>query len=246
MPRGGAARPRRPGTGKTELLARRVSALAGEGVGAQRVAVLVRDEAAAAAMRTRIGLLLHGPYEELAVLTYNGNLRAPAGRFDAAVDGGGFVDLATTADRLAMLLDRAGELELRHHDFRGRPLALFASIIGRIDRLKSERVDAERLAQQWARSLPDDDDGAREREFAALLASHDRMLADRGLFDRGELLFAATRLLEGAQRRAGAGTRRRALRGAAGRRLARLLRRRERELVAAIERCGVPLTRHRR
>ena len=50
-----------------------------------------------------------------------------------------------------MLLERADELELAHHDFRGRPLALFASFIRRIDRLRAELIDATRYAA-WAAS----------------------------------------------------------------------------------------------
>ena len=70
-----------------------------------------------------------------------------------------------------MLLERADELELAHHDFRGRPLALFASFIRRIDRLKAELIDPARYAA-WAEQLTGED-ADRDREFGLLFAAHD-------------------------------------------------------------------------
>ena len=65
----------------------------------------------------------------------------------------------------------------------------------------------------WAVALPDEDDAARsralrEREFAQLYADHDRLLAERGALDVGDLVLRAVGLLRDAAR---ARTRRRPL-----------------------------------
>ena len=54
-----------------------------------------------------------------------------------------FLTPVTPADRLALLLDRIGELSIRRHEIRGNPAPLLASFVSRIDRLKDELVTAE-------------------------------------------------------------------------------------------------------
>ena len=102
-------------------------------------------------------------------------------------------------DRLATLLERIDELPLASHDLRGNPSALLGSIVGRIDRLKDELVTAEDYAA-WAATLPEETEpdrarAAREREFGAIYAAHDRMLAEAGTLDYGDLVVHAFRLL---------------------------------------------------
>ena len=98
-----------------------------------------------------------------------------------------------------MLLERIDELPLASHDLRGNPSALLGSIVQRIDRLKDELVTAGDYAA-WAAKLPEDGEpararAAREREFAAIYAAHDRMLAEAGTLDFGDLVLHAFRLL---------------------------------------------------
>ena len=179
-----------PGSGKTEVLARRVCWLAGEGIGAHRPLVLTGDGAAARRLADRIDDLLDAPHERLSVLTVDGVAAALVADHAAAAGVGELAAIATPAERLALLLDHADQIELRHHDFRGRPLVLFASFIRQIDALKAELIGAAGYGE-WAAGR-----GKREREFAAVFALHDRILADRGLLDDGELLIAAVGLLE--------------------------------------------------
>ena len=120
-----------------------------------------------------------------------------------------------------MLLERIDELPLASHDLRGNPSALLGSIVGRIDRLKDELVTAEDYAA-WAATLPEETEpdrarAAREREFAAIYAAHDRMLAEAGTLDYGDLVLHAFRLLRDQAARARAP--RRPLRARARRRL---------------------------
>ncbi len=171
-----------PGTGKTEVLVRRLVWLADGGLAPHTALVLSSQEG----LRERIELALERPHEELAIYSvaeFCVALLSSEARH-AGIEP--FVDVLSAADRLALLRERADELELAHHDFRGRPLALFASFVRRIDRLKAELIDADVYAA-WAASLPGDA-GRREREFAGVLATHDRILAELGVFDEGGVL----------------------------------------------------------
>ena len=180
-----------PGTGKTEVLVRRVVALADEGLEPHRILVISAQED----LRERIELALERPHEDLAVHSFPELARTLLSleARHAGIDP--FVDVVSSAERLAMLLERADELELSHHDFRGRPLALFASFIRRVDALKAELIDASAYAA-WAEQV-EDATGEREREFAAVFAAHDRMLEARGVFDEGGVLASAVALLRG-------------------------------------------------
>jgi DNA helicase-2/ATP-dependent DNA helicase PcrA len=180
-----------PGTGKTEVLVRRLVWLADRGLEPHSVLVLSSQEG----LRERIELALARAHEELAVYSFSEfcvSLLSAEAR-EAGVDP--FLEVLSPAARLTMLLDRAEELDLHHHDFRGRPLALFAGFVRRIDQLKAELIDAQRFSA-WAATL-EGESGEREREFAAVLGAHDRMLEQLGVYDEGGVLAAAVALLRG-------------------------------------------------
>ena len=187
-----------PGTGKTTVLVERFARLVDTGTPPEDVLVLTASSAAADALKTRIEVALDGrAYEELTVTTFHG-LCAQLLRDEAAEAGvDPFASPVTQGDRLAMLLERMDELPLAQHDLRGNPSAVLGAVVGRIDRLKDELVTASDYAA-WAAALADDARaGAREREieFAAIYAAHDRMLAEAGALDHGDLVLHAFRLL---------------------------------------------------
>ena len=132
-----------PGSGKTEVLLRRLVHLADEGLAPHRILVISAQED----LRERVELALARAHEDLAIHSFPTLCRAllSAEARHAGIDP--FVDVVSPADRLAMLLDRADELELEHHDFRGRPLALFASFVRRIDRAQG-RADRRRALRR--------------------------------------------------------------------------------------------------
>ena len=189
------------GTGKTRVLTRRFAWLVEDGKRPDELLALTFSTPAATEMRERLETLIEAPYEELHVATFH----AFCSRLlvDEALEAGvdPFFSPVTPADRLALLLDRLDELTLRHHEIRGNPAPLLASFVRRIDRLKDEMVGAgdygayaQRLVEQ-----ADDDSAraaaARELEFARLYADHDRLLAERGALDFGDLILRAFRLL---------------------------------------------------
>ena len=159
----------------------------------ESILCLTFSAAAAAGLREQIETRLAlDAFEELAVTTFE-ELCAQLVRDESSETGvDPFATPVTAADRLAMLLERLDDLPLAQHDLRGNPSALLGSLIGRIDRLKAELVTASDYAA-WASTLGDD--GVREREFAAIYAAHDRMLADAGALDRGDLVLHAFRVL---------------------------------------------------
>ena len=180
------------GSGKTTVLAERFLHLVREGAPPESLLVLCYSTAAADALRAELEDRLEGAYEELAVTTFHGFcarlLRDEA--LEAGLDP--FVAPVSAADRLAMLLERIDDLPLRHHDLRGNPSATLGAIVQRIDRLKDELVSADDYAA-WAAALPEE--RAREREFAALYAAHERMLEEAGTLDVGDLVLHSFRLL---------------------------------------------------
>ena len=93
-----------------------------------RVLALTFSTKAAEEMRARAEELLDEPYEELLCSTFH----AFCARLlhEEALEGGfdPFFHPVTQADRLALLMDHADELAIRHHDLRGNPAPFFARI----------------------------------------------------------------------------------------------------------------------
>ena len=189
------------GTGKTQTVVSRFVWLVGQGVPAERILTLTFSAPAAAEMRERLEAELEAPYEELHVETFRSFclrlLQDEA--LEAGVDP--FLTPVTPADRLALLLERIDDLSLREHEIRGNPAPLLASFVARIDRLKDEMISAEdyrayaERAMAAAESDAERTGAARELEFARLYADHDRLLAERGALDFGDLILRAFQLL---------------------------------------------------
>ncbi|WP_354699489.1 DNA helicase [Paraconexibacter sp. AEG42_29] len=188
------------GTGKTSaLLARFAHLTSPEGdVAPEQVLMLTGGEAAADELRARVeDVLGDRGFAELAVHTPSGFaarlLREEA--MEAGIDP--TIGMATSADRLALLLARIDELPLKVHDLAGRPAATLARLLARIDRSKEQLVSADAF-RAWADGLADDDARTvREREFAALYGAHDALLAQLDLLDSGDLVLRAHALLAG-------------------------------------------------
>ena len=189
------------GTGKTAV-AHRALRLAGRaGRRPSAILALTFSSPAAAEMRERLETLLEAPYEELNVSTFHSFCVKLLQRRGARGRRGPVLLAGHPADRLALLLDRIDELSLRHHEIRGNPAPLLASFVARIDRpqgrdgLGRGRRAPGRQRAAGATSDAERARAAREREFARLYADHDRLLAERGALDFGDLILRAFRLL---------------------------------------------------
>jgi DNA helicase II / ATP-dependent DNA helicase PcrA len=190
------------GSGKTRTLLARFAWLVEQGEAPEAILLLARSERAADALRRQVEDAVAQPYEALAVTTVH-DLCARLLREHALAGGvDPFAVAVGRADRLALLLERIDELTIRSHDFRGNPAALIGSFVRRIERLKDELISADDYAA-WAAALATDgepDDAARaraarEREFAEIYRAHDRMLAEAGALDGGDLVIRALALL---------------------------------------------------
>jgi superfamily I DNA/RNA helicase/RecB family exonuclease len=183
------------GTGKTRTLVERFAWLVEHGLDPAGILALTFSAPAADELRARLEAAIERPYEDLMVSTFHSFcarlLREES--MEAGLDP--FTEPITPADRLALMLERIDELPLRLHDFQGNPAALLATFIERFDRLKDELVTAKEYAR-WAESLGEGERAEREREFAALYAAHERLLAEAGALDFGDLVLRAYRLLE--------------------------------------------------
>jgi DNA helicase-2/ATP-dependent DNA helicase PcrA len=170
------------GTGKTEVLSRRLARTATR-------------------LRKRAEVLLEGAYEELWIGTWETVGERLLREHSDAAGLDPFFDVLGPAERLAMLLDRLEELPLRRHEIRGNPAGLLARLLARIDGLKAEAVGPEALVSRAAgleaaaRDAAGLEAARREREFAELFAAHDRILATAGSLDRGDVFLALNCLL---------------------------------------------------
>ncbi len=183
------------GSGKTTALAARYGWLVDEQTVAPEAVIAVTHSAAAAAdLRRLVERRLDRGFAELPIEAAAG--LAARLLHDEMPESGldPFVASFSASDRLAMLIDRIDELSLREHDFAGRPVAMLASIIARIDQQKAALVDSEQFARQ-AEQLTGHQREL-EIEFAALYAAHDRMLAEQNALDSGDMIFGALSLLE--------------------------------------------------
>ena len=189
------------GTGKTRTLVARFAWLVDQGTAPERIALLTATPAMADTARARVEETIERAYEELAVATVPDLCARLLHEESLAAGIDPFAVTVSPADRLALLLERIEELPLRSHDFQGNPAALLASFIERIDRLKAELVTAEEYAA-WAATLPGGDEGdpareeaLRQHEFAEVYRAHDRLLAEMGMLDAGDLVVRTHALL---------------------------------------------------
>ena len=164
------------GTGKTEVLARRLANLVLDGTGPAEVLALASSRAGTRRLRHRAEALLDPPYEELWIGSWETLCERLLRERSAAAGLDPFFDVLGPAERLAMLLDRLDEMPLRSHEIRGNPAGLLAGLLERIDTLK-------------AGADPPDP------ELAELVAAHDRILAAAGSLDRGDVFLTLNKLL---------------------------------------------------
>jgi DNA helicase-2/ATP-dependent DNA helicase PcrA len=164
------------GTGKTEALARRIDALAGEGVGPERILLFASNRPTARRLRLRVETLLDRSSDELWIGTWQELGERLLREHSTAAGLDPFFDVLGRGERLAMLLDRVDDLPLRNQEIRGNPTGLLARLLAQTDELK-------------AGSEPP------EPDLAEFCAAHDRILAESGNLDEGDVFLILNKLL---------------------------------------------------
>src|ERR1700679_2212569 len=134
------------GTGKSELLARRLADLAAAGTAPERTLVFGARRATARRLRDHCEALLDGPYEELWVGSWDELGERLLREHSEAAGLDPFFDVLGRAERLPVLLDRLHSPPLRRHEIRGPPAGLLARLLARIGALEDERGGATSLA----------------------------------------------------------------------------------------------------
>jgi len=188
-----------PGTGKTELLAQRLAHLVATGTRPESILMISSSRTTAARLQARCEALLSGSFEELWIGSWDAIGERLLREYSEEAGLDPFFDVLGRAERLAMLLDRLDQLPLRRHEIRGNPAGLLARLLARIDGLKAARVGPTTLKERAEGASAEDEAGReeirREQEFAELYATHDRILAETGSLDRGDVFLALDCLL---------------------------------------------------
>src|SRR3954452_11544485 len=164
------------GTGKTEALARRLVALAGEDLDPERILLFSSNRPTTQRLRQRLEAMLGRSCEELWIGIWDELGERLLREHSTAAGLDPFFDVLGPAERLAILLDRLDDLPLRSQEIRGNPAGLLARLLTQIDELK-------------AGSEPP------EPELAEFCAAHDRILAESGNLDQGDLFLVLNKLL---------------------------------------------------
>jgi DNA helicase-2/ATP-dependent DNA helicase PcrA len=182
------------GTGKTRVIAARFCWLVSQGCRPERIAVVAPSTARADALRGMLEGTLDRGYEELFVLTPTQLAAVILG--GVGPEFGGIGSTLGPGDRLALLVERIDELSLQRHDFGGNANALLGGFVRRIDRLKAELIGADDYAR-WGAYLEaadgDPSEAAIAAEFAEVYRTHERILAEAGARDSGDLIRDALR-----------------------------------------------------
>ncbi len=183
------------GTGKTRVVAERFRWLVAQGHHPDRIAVVAPSQSRADELRVRLEWGLTQGYDELVVST---PVQLATRLLSDATGGLDTLDpMLQASERFALLMERIDELPLERHDFGGSARALLTGFVRRIDRLKANLIGAEDYAR-WARGLEDRGEpgqAALEREFSEVYRAHERILAQAGVRDAGDLLSDAVRLI---------------------------------------------------
>lgn len=185
------------GTGKTTLLVERAAQLAADG---ERVTAIGFGRTATLRLARRIDATASAHASLIRVVRAS-TLAVELLRRAGAAGADPFLEPLPFADRLVMLLDRIGELPLRRHEIRGDPAGLLTSLLRRIEELKGDGKEAADL-EAWAAELEraagtaaEQERARREREFAAVFATHDRLVREASSIDPRQAAIEAVRLM---------------------------------------------------
>ena len=205
-----------PGTGKTEVITRRVAWLiATKRARPSEILALTFTDRAADAMQARVDLLVPYGHAEAAIHTFHafGDRLAREFAYDLGLPPDPRV--ITRAEAIVLLREHLFELGLDRYRPLADPTRFLGALIDRCGRQKDEGIGtvellahAERLAERAQLALTaapdpasrdvalaDGEAAAAERELAVASEAYQRLLQERGLIDFGDQVAIAHRLL---------------------------------------------------
>lgn len=197
-----------PGTGKTDVVTRRVAWLiATKRARPREILALTFTDNAASEMQARVDLLVPYGQADASIHTFHafGDRLLREYAFELGLPGD--VRLINRAEAIVLLREHLFELGLERYRPLGNPTRFLSAIVELFGRAKDEDVSPEALLgyaeelQARADALPPTDAAvladlaAGRRELASAYASYCRLLAQRGLIDHGDQIALALRLL---------------------------------------------------
>ena len=197
-----------PGTGKTQTLTARVSALLAEGVDPRRILVLTYSNRAASELTDRIAGARGDALAAMWIGTFHGFGLDILHAFGDRIGRTRRPTLLDRASAVALLEDELPRLGLRHHRDMKDPTTLVSNMLDAISRAQDELCDCARYASLAAamRDAADELDGEaraaaveraeRAAEIAVFYAHYEKLKLAGNFIDFGDLVMLAVDLLE--------------------------------------------------
>lgn len=191
-----------PGTGKTEVITRRIAWLiATRRARPAEILALTFTDAAADEMQARVDMLVPYGHAGAAIHTFHalGDRLVREHAFELGLPGD--ARLINRAEAIVLLRDNLFALGLDRYRPLGDPTRFLGAMVDIFGRAKEEGVDATRLAQHAAqlagraRDPAEHDAAAALAEQASAYAAYQHLLGRHGLIDHGDQLGLAARLL---------------------------------------------------
>jgi ATP-dependent DNA helicase UvrD/PcrA len=189
-----------PGTGKTEVVTRRVAWLiATKRARAREILALTFTDNAAQEMQARVDLLVPYGQADAAVHTFHafGDRLLREYAFELGLPGD--IRLINRAEAIVLLREHVFELGLETYRPLGDPTRFLGALVDFFQRAKDQDVSPDALSD-YAERLPETDDteagvAQGRRELARAFLAYQSLLARNGLIDHGDQVSLALRLL---------------------------------------------------
>lgn len=187
-----------PGTGKTEVLTRRVAWLiATKRARPAEVLALTFTDNAAAEMQSRVDMLVPYGQANAAIHTFHafGDYLLREHAFELGLPGD--VRLITRAEAVVLLREHLFDLGIERYRPLGDPTRFLGALFDMIQRAKDEGMSPETMLEANSAGAGDDqsDDLLSRLELARAYGRYQVLLAERGLIDHGDQVWLALRLL---------------------------------------------------
>jgi ATP-dependent DNA helicase UvrD/PcrA len=191
-----------PGTGKTEVITRRIAWLiATHRAKPREILALTFTDAAADEMQARVDVLVPYGRADAQIHTFHalGDKLLREHAFELGLPGD--VRLINRPEQIVLLRDNLFDLRLERYRPLGDPVRFLGALVDLFGRAKDEGIDPGRMADYAARMTAAAVDEAAHDAAAALTEqagaymAYQRLMAERGLIDHGDQLALTLRLL---------------------------------------------------
>jgi superfamily I DNA/RNA helicase len=191
-----------PGTGKTQTLVGRIDHLLGKGVNPEKILILTFSNKAAGELSERIAVRHPEAVASMWVGTFHGFGLDIVRRFHDRLNLPPNPRLVDRTDAIEFLENEYPRLELKHFKDLLEPSRPLGDILNAISRANDEVVDASEyrsLAESMLHAATSDEErllAEKNLEVATVFAAYERLKAEHGCVDFGDLVAIPVRLCE--------------------------------------------------